>query len=63
MPTVYGNPFRINWKDKDAVIAYANRLGKGQTVFQDQGRDTFGIVHSSRKDRLSLEGRTIVHQT
>jgi hypothetical protein len=45
------NPFRVNWKDRDAVIAYAKRLGPGQVVIKHPGRDNYNITHASRPDR------------
>jgi len=52
-----------NWEDKDQVIAFAKRLGKGQTVFQDEGRKSYGITHTSREDLINLPGRKIIFQT
>lgn len=63
MATVYGSPFKVNWGDKDAVIAYAKKLGRGMSVIQDAGRDTFGITHTSRTDLLAKPGRKIIYQT
>lgn len=63
MATVYGNPFKVNWGNKEEVIAYAKRLGRGMSVIQDEGRDTFGITHTDRTDLLAKPGRKIIHQT
>ncbi len=63
MAKVYGSPFKVDWTDKEKVIAYAKRLGKGMTVFKDYAQPNYGITHTSREDRLSIKGRTIVYQT
>lgn len=63
MATVYGSPFKINWKDKDEVITYAKKLGKGMSVFKDEGVPNYGITHTSRTDLTSKEGRTILFRT
>ena len=63
MAKVYGSPFKIDWTDKEKVIAYAKRLGKGQTVFKDYARPTYGITHTSRVDLTSKDGRHIIYQT
>lgn len=62
MAKVYGSPFKVNWGDKDEVIAYAKRLGRGMSVIQDEGRNTFGITHTCRTDLLSKPGRKIIYQ-
>jgi hypothetical protein len=48
MPIVYGSPFKINWTNKEAVIAYAKKLGPGQLVYKDPSRPNFNIMHSTR---------------
>ncbi|AXP07811.1 hypothetical protein SmphiM6_120 [Sinorhizobium phage phiM6] len=58
---VRGSPFKIDWKDKDAVIAYAKTLGKGQTVFKHPDRDNYNITHTECPERY--EGCEIVYQT
>ena len=63
MATVYGSPFKVDWTDKDKVITYAKRLGKGMTVFKDYAQPTYGITHTSRTDLLDIAGRKIIYQT
>lgn len=55
MTRVAGSPFRIDWKDKEAVIAYAKKLGKGQTVFKHPARDNYNITHTELKNRYEPE--------
>lgn len=42
-----GSPFRINWRDLDAVIAYAKKLGHGTIVYKHPDRDNYNITHLS----------------
>lgn len=58
---VFGSPFALNWADKDAVIAYARKLGPGVVVIQRPGRDNFNIVHASRPDLYTLS--MVVYRT
>ena len=44
---VVGSPFHIDWTDQDAVIAYAERLGPGHTVYKRPDRDNYNICHTS----------------
>lgn len=55
MNRVAGNPFKINWKDKDAVISYARKLGTGQTIFKHPSRDNYNITHTERTDQYKPE--------
>lgn len=50
---------KIDWKDKKQVIQFAQKLGKGMTVFFN-GKN-FQITHTSRKDQW--EGKEVVFQT
>jgi hypothetical protein len=52
---------RIDWMDKAAVVAFANRLGTGQTVFKHPDRSNYNITHTSRTDRYHPDW--VVHQT
>lgn len=61
MSKVAGNPFKINWEDKDTVIAYAKKLGAGQTVFKVKGRKNYNITFTSRPDQW--QGHEVVYQT
>jgi hypothetical protein len=61
MPIVLGSPFKVDWKDRDAVIAYARNLGPGMTVFKVPGRDNYNITHTSRPERY--KGAEVVFQT
>ena len=65
MPRVAGSPFRINWENKDMVIAYAKKLGPGQTVYKHPNRSNYNIRHTSTLSRAGDEvpQRWIVHQT
>jgi hypothetical protein len=53
----------IDWCSKDAVIAYAKRLGKGQTVFKVPDRPNYNITHTSRPDRWQQPGYVLIYQT
>jgi hypothetical protein len=50
--SVAGSPFAVDWSDKDAVIAYAKKLGEGMIVISNpMARNQFAISfveHSSR---------------
>lgn len=50
MSYAIGNPFAIDWKDKDVVIALAKKLGKGQTVFKNPSNVFYSITHTERID-------------
>jgi len=61
MVKVYGSPFAIDWKDKDAVIAYAKKLGKGQVVFKHPNRANYNITFVCRPGLY--EGCEIIYKT
>ena len=46
---------KIDWCDKEQVIAYAKRFGAGQTVFKDTSRSNYNITHTSRIDQYKKE--------
>lgn len=52
---------KVNWFSKESVIAYAERLGPGMTVFLHPDRDNYNITHTERVDRYV--GCTIIHHT
>lgn len=51
------------WMDKESVIAYAKRLGKGQTVYKDPDRDNYNICFTVDEYRLDLSHVFIIHRT
>jgi hypothetical protein len=51
MKKVTGSPFAIDYSDKEQVIAFANKLGKGMTVYKDPSRSNYNITHTSRTDQ------------
>jgi hypothetical protein len=53
MSKVYGNPFKIDWENKDAVIEYARKLGRGMTVFKSPHRSNYNICHTERTELYS----------
>lgn len=55
------NPFKVDWTDKNAVVDYAKRLGKGQTVFKHPSRRNYNITHTVRTDQYEQEW--VVYQT
>jgi hypothetical protein len=59
------NPFAIDWKDREAVIAYAETFGPGQTVFKHPKRDNWSITHTStfNANPNKYDPSWIVHQT
>lgn len=52
---VKGSPFHIDWTDKNAVIAYAKKLGPGQLVFKHPDRKNYNITHCTRWKDISPE--------
>ncbi|CRY10863.1 hypothetical protein [Yersinia enterocolitica] len=54
---------KINWKDKNEVIAVAGVYGAGMVVIKIKGRDNYNIVHASRKDLYMKSGVQIIHRT
>lgn len=52
---------KIDWNDKNVVIAYAKKLGKGMTVFKHPDRRNFNITHTEVPKRY--EGCEVVYQT
>lgn len=61
MRSVSGSPFAIDWLDKDAVIAYAKKFGKGMTVSKSPDRDNYNITHTVNEHLY--RGDTVVFQT
>ncbi len=63
------------WNNKKDVIAYANKLGVGHTVFErhgvlSQGYSRYGICHTERAEELAAKEKKItgkdrktVHET
>jgi len=45
---VYGSPFKLDWTDKEKIIAYAKRFGDDTCVFKHPDRDNYNITHLSR---------------
>ncbi len=45
----------MDWTNKEQVIAYAKKLGKGQTVFKHPSRNNYNITHTVRTDRYKSE--------
>lgn len=52
---------KIDWRNKEQVIAYAKKLGAGMSVIKYPNRDNYNITHTERADILF--GVTIVYQT
>lgn len=50
MPIVYGSPFKLDWRDREAVIAYCKRLGGDSVVIKVAGRDNYNITFRNRVD-------------
>lgn len=48
---ISGSPFAINWRDLKAVIAYAKRLGPGQSVIKHPDRSNYNITHTDREPK------------
>lgn len=46
---------KIDWCNKEQVIAYAKQFGKGQTVFKNPTRSNYNITHTSRTDQYKKE--------
>lgn len=46
---------KVNWTDKQSVIAYAKRLGKGMIVIKRPDRDNYNITHAERADLYQKE--------
>jgi hypothetical protein len=53
MSRVYGSPFKVDWSDRNAVIAYAKRLGSGMTVYKHPARNNYNITHTQYPDRYA----------
>lgn len=56
---------RVNWFDKEQVIAFAKRLGEGQTVYRHPMRANYNITHTERFNSRSHEYKPdwIVYQS
>ena len=54
---------KIDWTNKDAVIAYAKRLGNGMTVKLTVGASNYNITHTSRKDLWDKPNVIVVYQS
>lgn len=53
---------KVNWNNKDEVIAAAKQYGPGMTVIKRLGRANYNIIHTSREaDRLL--GAKVIHRT
>ena len=56
--------FDMDWTDLKTVVAFAERLGPGLTVFKDKGRSNYGICHTENLTKLgSDKQRTIIYKT
>lgn len=55
------SPFSVNWHDLAAVKSYAQKLGKGMTVYKKSSRNNYNITHTSRTDLYQPE--EVVFQT
>lgn len=60
MAKVCGSPFKVDWKNEKAVVAYATRLGKGQTVIYNEDLKSYAITHTERRDRWERPGVRII---
>lgn len=58
---VVGNPFAIDWHNKEAVIAYAMKFGIGMTVYKRPDRNNYNITHTARTDLYEPEW--VIYQT
>jgi hypothetical protein len=47
MGIAYGNPFKLNWVEVEAVIDYAKKLGRGQVVFKHPEHHGYNITFLS----------------
>ena len=62
MARVYGSPFKIDWFNKDAVIAYAKKFGPGQVVVKYPGRANYNITDANSAN-LEYDGVEIIYRT
>lgn len=56
-----GDPFKIDWTSKEAVVAYADTMGPGITVYSHPERSSYNITHTNRTDLYRPEW--VIYQT
>jgi hypothetical protein len=54
---------KIDWTDREAVIAAALRFGPGMLVVKHDSRANYNITHAARPDLWDIPGVTVVHRT
>jgi hypothetical protein len=54
--TYYGNVFRVDWNNFEAVLKIANQLGRGQSIVKHADRENFNVTHTSRRDLIDKQG-------
>ena len=52
--------FKTDYKDKDAVIRLAKKMGKGMSVVKHADRPNYNITHTSRRDLWDIPGVEVV---
>lgn len=50
-----GIPNKINWKEREKVIEYAIKLGKGYTVYKHPNKNVYDIIRTDIKDQYEPE--------
>lgn len=54
---------KVDWQDRESVIAYAYALGPGMTVYKHPDRANYNITHTAQPDRWKHWNYEIVCQT
>lgn len=54
---------KIDWTNREAVIAAANHFGPGMLVVKHQDRANFNITHAARPDLWDKPGVEVIHKT
>ena len=55
--------FRIDWSNRDAVVALANRLGPGHSVVKATNRKHFNVILTTSEDKPRIGPIAVVHRT
>lgn len=53
----------IDWCNLDEVIAFAEQLGKGMTVYANELMCCYNITHTSRRDMWDRPHMSVMYQT
>lgn len=54
---------KMDWNNREQVIAFAKKLGQWQTVYKNKHRENYNITHTARPDMWKHIDNVVVFQT